>query len=49
MATIAKLDEATFQAICDVFGDTETGLTGSEIGRYLEECGISDPKACTGS
>ena len=45
MAAIANLDEATFQAICDVLGDTNTGLTGSEIGRYLKECGSSDPKA----
>ncbi len=34
MAAIPKLDEANLQAICDILGDTSTGLTGSEIGRY---------------
>ena len=37
MAAITKLDEATLQALCDVPGATDTGLTGSEIGRYLKE------------
>lgn len=27
----------------DSVGATDTGLTGSEIGRYLRECGFSDP------
>ena len=31
------------QALCDVLGDTNTGLTGSEIGRLLSACRISDP------
>jgi uncharacterized protein (TIGR02391 family) len=43
MAAIPKLDEANLQAICDILGATDTGLTGSEIGRYLRECGCSDP------
>jgi len=43
MAAIAPLDEAQLQAICEVLGDTDEGLTGSEIGRYLKECGIEDP------
>ena len=44
MATaFPKLDEANLQAIYDILGDTENGLTGSEIGRYLRECSIPDP------
>jgi hypothetical protein len=40
---IAKFDEANLQALADILGDTSTGLTGSEIGRYLRECGFPDP------
>lgn len=43
MAAIPKLNEANLQALCDILGDTGTGLTGSEIGRYLGECGFPDP------
>jgi hypothetical protein len=43
MAVIPKLDDANSQVICDILGDTITGLTGSEIGRYLRECDCSDP------
>lgn len=43
MAHIPKIDEANLQAICDILGDTNTGLTGPEIGRYLRECGCPDP------
>jgi len=43
MAAIPKLDEANLQAICDILGATDTGLTGSEIGRYLRECACPDP------
>lgn len=43
MAAIAKFDEANLQALADILGDTSTGLTGSEIGRYLRECGFPDP------
>jgi uncharacterized protein (TIGR02391 family) len=35
-------NEPNLQAIADILGDTDTGLTGSEIGRYLRECGIPD-------
>lgn len=38
-----KLDDANLQALCDVLGNTATGLTGGEIGRYLHECSIPDP------
>jgi uncharacterized protein (TIGR02391 family) len=37
------LDNAKLEALCNVLGDTQSGLTGSEIGRYLQECGINDP------
>src|SRR4029077_4193371 len=43
MAAIPKLDEGNLQAICDILGATDTGLTGPEIGRYLQECGCPDP------
>jgi uncharacterized protein (TIGR02391 family) len=43
MAVIPKFNEANLQAICDILGHTTTGLTGSEIGRYLRDCGCPDP------
>lgn len=44
MAAIPKLDQAHLQAVCDIIGDTAEGLTGSEIGRLLAQCGINDPQ-----
>jgi hypothetical protein len=43
MAAIPKFDEPNLQALSDILGDTSTGLTGSEIGRFLRECGFPDP------
>jgi len=43
MAAIPKLSEPSLEAICEVLGHTEKGLTGSEIGRYLHELGFPDP------
>lgn|SRR5262245_34117346 len=43
MTAIPKLDEANLQAIADILADTDEGLTGSEIGRFLRERGFSDP------
>jgi uncharacterized protein (TIGR02391 family) len=40
---ILSFNEAILEQMCNVLGDTSTGLTGSEIGRYLRECGINDP------
>lgn len=40
---ITSFNEANLEQVCNVLGDTSTGLTGSEIGRYLQECGIADP------
>ena len=43
MATIAMFTEGQLRAICDVLGDTSTGLTGAQIGELLRQCGIDDP------
>lgn len=43
MGAVPVIDETKLEAICEVLADTESGLTGSEIGRYLRECGIPDP------
>jgi uncharacterized protein (TIGR02391 family) len=43
VASISSIDETQLEAICEVLGATDTGLTGSEIGRYLKQCGINDP------
>ena len=40
---IPAIKDAILEQVCNVLGDTDTGLTGSEIGRYLRECGIHDP------
>jgi uncharacterized protein (TIGR02391 family) len=42
MAAVPPFDDPTLQAVCDILGATDTGLTGSEIGRYLAECKIDD-------
>jgi uncharacterized protein (TIGR02391 family) len=43
MAAEPMLTDATLEALCNVLGDTGSGLTGAEIGRYLRECNIDDP------
>jgi uncharacterized protein (TIGR02391 family) len=43
MAAIPKFDEPNLKALSDILGDTSTGLTGAEIGRFLRECGFPDP------
>jgi len=45
--TIQSFVEANLEQVCNVLGATDTGLTGSEIGRYLRECGIADPLPLT--
>jgi uncharacterized protein (TIGR02391 family) len=42
MPKIEKFRENVLESICDVLGATDTGLTGSEIGKYLSRCGIPD-------
>jgi uncharacterized protein (TIGR02391 family) len=39
-----SFSQANLEEMSNVLGDTSTGLTGSEIGRYLRECGINDPQ-----
>ena len=39
---IPSFNNANLEQVSNVLGDTNTGLTGSEIGRYLQECGIPD-------
>jgi hypothetical protein len=41
--SIPSFTEANLEQVCNVLGDTSSGLTGSEIGRYLLECEIADP------
>jgi uncharacterized protein (TIGR02391 family) len=43
MPAIPSLSQPILQTLCDVLGDTSTGLTGSDIGRYLARAGIDDP------
>lgn len=43
MARIPEFDETVLWKICEILGDTHTGLKGSEIGRILRDCGIEDP------
>jgi uncharacterized protein (TIGR02391 family) len=43
MATIPRLNETHLHAICSILGDTNEGLTGTQIGQLLQRCGIDDP------
>jgi uncharacterized protein (TIGR02391 family) len=43
MAAIPQFADTILERICDILGETSTGLTGSEIGRYLRQLGIEDP------
>lgn len=40
---IPSFEESHLEQICNTLGATDTGLTGSEIARYLCECNIPDP------
>jgi uncharacterized protein (TIGR02391 family) len=42
MARVNKLPPNVLERICEVLGDTGTGLTGSEIGKFLSRSGIPD-------
>jgi len=42
MAHFPLFEETILHAICDTLGDTGDGLTGSEIGQLLRDCGIED-------
>lgn len=43
MAHIPSFETTLLERICEVLGDTSTGLTGSEIGALLRRLGIADP------
>jgi len=40
---LPRFRSGQLQSICKAIGDTSDGLTGSEIGQALTECGINDP------
>lgn len=41
MSAIDPFEETKLEAICNVLGDTQAGLTGSEIATLLQGCGIA--------
>jgi uncharacterized protein (TIGR02391 family) len=43
MPAIPSLPEHHLEAICQVLADTGSGLTGTEIGRLLDQLGLADP------
>jgi uncharacterized protein (TIGR02391 family) len=43
MATVPSFDPSVLERICDVLADTDSGLTGSDIGKLLGQLGIADP------
>lgn len=43
MTKIPAFDETNLRVICDILGDTHSGLTGSEITQVLRDCHIDDP------
>lgn len=43
MAKLTSFTAGQLESICKAIGDTQDGLTGSEIGRVLAQCGIRDP------
>lgn len=40
MAIIKILDSGSLESICKILGETNDGLSGTEIGKYLAECHI---------
>jgi hypothetical protein len=42
MARVQKFNHNSLESICNVLGDTVTGLKGTEIGKYLARCRIPD-------
>lgn len=42
MAIIKILDSGSLESICKILGETNDGLSGTEIGKYLAECHIPD-------
>lgn len=42
MAIIKSLDLGSLESICKTLGETNNGLSGTEITKYLAECNIKD-------
>ena len=42
MAIIKSLDLGSLESICKILGETNNGLSGTEITKYLAECNIKD-------
>ena len=40
---LPELTETQIEQIARIIGDTQGGLTGSEIGRFLAQCQMEDP------
>lgn len=40
---VSKFDENSLRALCNILGDTHSGLIGSEIGDLLSQMDITDP------
>ena len=45
--SIPEFSLPVLEQLSNVLADTSTGLTGSEIGQYLRECGIADSEPLT--
>lgn len=39
-----EFDRSTLQALCDVLGATDSGLSGAQVGQLLAHCGFDDPE-----
>lgn len=44
MGIVKILDSGSLETICKILGETNDGLSGSEIAKYLAECHINDPQ-----
>ena len=40
---IPPFEKEILRQVCNILGDTDTGLTGNQIGQYLRECALDDP------
>ena len=40
---VKSFDFATIESLSKILGDTSSGLTGTEISKFLSECSIEDP------
>lgn len=44
MLAVSMFDAGQLEGICKILGETEGGLSGSEIGQLLRTSGIDDPQ-----